>query len=278
MQCQNNLKQMSVGMHNYQDAYKKFPSGMTNGIGSNSLTDWRLVWAHQLMPFIELDNEYTTTIKVYPSATNARPSGIAGLKAVRESQKKVLMCPSDNNAGKIQCFNAETGLHINYAACAGSLAWNDGPSNWSPSPGSMSYNELDGMFYAQSATTISRITDGTSNTLMLSEIRVFPDSGGHDIRGRMWNNNASGAVLFATTATPNTSTPDRLSSCRPTIEGVSCSQGANQVFTMFARSKHIGGVNVALCDGSVRFVPNTISNAVWLNLGIINDGNMIDAY
>ena len=279
-QCQNNLKQQAIGMHSYLDAHGRFPSGMTNGVGSNSLSDWRLVWVHLLMPYIELDTDYAATIKAYPGAVPARPSAIAGLKTVREGRKQLLMCPSDPNAGKVQFFNAETGLHTNYAACAGSLPWNDGPTNWSTNLpwGTMSYNELDGVFFAQSATRLSHIADGTSNTLMLSEIRVFRDNGGHDVRGRMWNNNASGAVLFATTARPNPATPDRVSSCRPSVDGVTCVQGANQVFSMFARSCHVGGVNAALCDGSVRFVPNSISNATWLNLGVINDGAVLDPY
>jgi prepilin-type N-terminal cleavage/methylation domain-containing protein len=129
---------------------------------------------------------------------------------------------TDPYGGKTWQFNNNgTGLHTNYAACAGSLPWNDGASNWSTTSATESYNKLNGVLYANSATTIDATTDGTSNTLLLSEIHVFADnigSGAHDARGRMWNNNASGAVLFSTTSTFNTSSPDRLSTCytRPT--------------------------------------------------------------
>lgn len=290
VRCQNNLKQLALGAHAYHDANTAFMPGMNNGVGSNSLSDWRPTWIHHLMPYIELQASYDTFMKNYPSASNNRPSGIAALKSVREAPFSVLLCPSDPNSPKIYFANyvdatgvGETGLHANYVACTGTLPWNDGPPNWASSPGYESNNKLDGVFYARSATAITSITDGTSNTLLFSEIRVFPDDRDpnprkHDLRGRFWNNNAAGACLFATTAPPNTSAADKLPNCKSPVEGVTCSQGINQVFVIFARSKHTGGVNAALCDGSVRFISNAISGTTWRDMGSIADGNPLDDF
>src|SRR5262249_23075011 len=145
--------------------------------------------------------------------------------------------------------------------CAGSTTFN----GTSTSP---AMNPLNGVFYTQSRTRFTDIIDGSSNTLLLSELLLSPDTTGHDVRGRMWNNARAGAVIFSTLGLPNTTTPDRLNHCQSTTDAP-CDTGSDNMI-LYARSKHYGGVNVALADGSVRFVTKTVDLAVWQAAGTRN--------
>jgi prepilin-type processing-associated H-X9-DG protein len=120
---------------------------------------------------------------------------------------------------------------------------------------------------------IGDISDGTSNTLMASET---VQGKGDDLRGYTWWGGAAG---FVTYLPPNSSLPD-------VVTGGSCDQMRNPPCTttstpsyprlMGARSYHTNGVNAAMCDGSVRFVPNSVSFPVWQALGSSKGGEAVD--
>jgi prepilin-type N-terminal cleavage/methylation domain-containing protein/prepilin-type processing-associated H-X9-DG protein len=257
--CSNNLKQLGLALHNYHGDRQLFPSGVYNMIGSDGAAyvgEDRRVWLHYILTYIEQPTIGTAAQNEV--ATNALYA-VAPTSSYVNNVINLLMCPSDVNAGKKYTFgNSGQGFHANYVACAGSTTFNGA----STTP---AFTVLDGIFYAQSQNSIANITDGTSNTLLLSEILVSPDVTQHDCRGRIWNNARSASVLFSTFGQPNTSTPDRLSHCQ-SIPTAPCTTGSDNMVT-FARSLHPGGVNAVLADGSVRFVSNAIDPTVWLALG-----------
>ena len=126
------------------------------------------------------------------------------------------------------------------------------------------------------------ITDGTSNTLMLAEVRQGQID--DDLRGLTWFGHHNG---FTANDGPNTSTPDYTSPswCNtaaqnqsPTVltpsQPSTGSSGANPM-RLFSRSRHTGGVQVAHCDGSIRFVSNNINLTTWRNLSSTQDGQTI---
>ena len=120
--------------------------------------------------------------------------------------------------------------------------------------------------FAQSKITIADVTDGTSHTALLSEVILVEDTDSHDIRGRYYNPAHSG-VAFSTRLPPNTPVPDRFNWCanRPPKEAP-CLWGGDYIFVL-ARSYHVGGVNMAMCDGSVRFIRNSVNPATYKALG-----------
>ncbi|MDR1963132.1 MAG: DUF1559 domain-containing protein [Planctomycetaceae bacterium] len=133
---------------------------------------------------------------------------------------------------------------------------------------------------------ISTITDGLSNTVMFSETVQVENNTSYsttasDIRGDTYRG-AEGA-FFSTYYEPNSRQPDNTglgySHChqRPvsgSYNGVKypCWIYSYYYVLISARSNHVGGVNAALGDGSVRFVTETISRSVWRPLGAAQDG------
>jgi prepilin-type processing-associated H-X9-DG protein len=120
------------------------------------------------------------------------------------------------------------------------------------------------------------ITDGTNSTLMFSE--VVQGQGG-DLRGYTWWGFGSG---FYTYLMPNTSEPDVMqygSQCRSLyLDNPPCvEKTSTRHVTLASRSRHPGGVQSALCDGSVRFFSDNIQLVIWRALGTSGGGEVIDS-
>jgi prepilin-type processing-associated H-X9-DG protein len=86
---------------------------------------------------------------------------------------------------------------------------------------------------------------------------------GCDLRGFTWWGWAAG---FETYAAPNGSDPDRMQramDCKNIAPNPPCTAAAGPRFNNAARSRHPGGVNAVMCDGSVQYVPDDVDLAVW---------------
>ena len=274
-QCQNNIKQIGLGLHNYHDTNKRFPHGTYNLMDSTGTTPApynnkqdRRCWFHDLLPFIEqvnLSRDFENHMKVSNSAL-----AYLGL----EAHVPTVMCPVDPLNPKTKTFwgglagQPSQGFHGNYVLCAGNDYFNSG--------GPATSANLNGVFFAVSKVRLSRITDGTSNTAMISEIILSTDVGSHDVRGRYYNS-GHGGVLFSTRVSPNTLVPDQLNWCNnENPRAPSIWTGTNMFVS--ARSYHPNGVNIALADGSVRFLIDSVKPAVYMALGSRNGGETLEEY
>jgi prepilin-type processing-associated H-X9-DG protein len=124
-------------------------------------------------------------------------------------------------------------------------------------------------------TTFAKMTDGTSNTLMMSELLRGWASTDDDWRGDIMNDD--GVFRFHTLLTPNSTAPDVIESGWFTPTGdpkMPAVAGAGSAQVAAARSRHVGGVNAALCDGSAQFFNDSISLDVWQSLGSMNGGEV----
>jgi prepilin-type N-terminal cleavage/methylation domain-containing protein/prepilin-type processing-associated H-X9-DG protein len=274
-QCANNMRQVALAFHLHHDTNKRFPHGTYNYLDSTSdnpsspapyfNTQNRRCWAHDLWPFVE----QTALFDAFKAHMDTGASALAF--QLQHTIVPLYMCPSDGESPKLQTFwggigTPTQGFSGNMIVCAGNDYFNPG--------GKVNSANLNGMAFALSKVTFAAVTDGTSNTVLVSELILSPDNAGHDIRGR-YHNPAHGGVNFSTRTPPNSPVPDQFNWCSPRpVRRAPCVYTGTNMFVA-ARSYHPGGVNQAMADGSLRFVSNTIDAVVYSAIGSRNGGESV---
>ena len=296
-QCINNLKQIGLAMHNYQSTNNCLPQG-TRGCCWGT-------WLITVLPFVEQNAMY--------NAWNAygNNSGLAGFvdgplryagvcnSTVTTSRIAAYSCPSDPNAQLTSLINSggKPVTSHNYVANFGNTTHQQG----SLTDSGITYPFLGAPFGdvgspnsditgGTAAGAIARnvdfngITDGLSNTMMNSEVLIGQSSGTtNDLRGFSW---WAYGTSFTGVLTPNSTKPDWMQSsgyCNvanipsnpPCIQGDTVSNVV-LVYTG-ARSKHPGGVNSAFCDGSVKFLKNSVNRVTYSALSSARGNEVISA-
>ncbi|TWU20474.1 hypothetical protein Pla52o_43520 [Novipirellula galeiformis] len=265
MQCSNNLKQVSLAMHNYHDSFGSFPAGAWGwGWGT---------WVVATLPYIEqgsLYELYDHGKKYDIPDTSGRYSSTTN-RQVTEQRLSAHTCPSD-----IPGTYSEMPLH-NYGANFGNTDYAQAANLNGVVHGGAPFrvvNNGDQDIFKK----FRDVIDGTSNTFLFGEI--LQGLASNDLRGMSWwgiNSN------FTTYLPPNTSLPDRLHTTsyftnQPEMN-LPCAVSTTTDPTMFAaRSRHPGGVQVGLCDGSVRFITDSINLNTYRALSTTQGGEVVGEY
>jgi prepilin-type N-terminal cleavage/methylation domain-containing protein/prepilin-type processing-associated H-X9-DG protein len=247
MSCSNNLKQLGLACHAYHDTYRSLPPGYSaSGSYVNGSTDTSPGWAWGafILPYMEqnnLLNQFNLTLPVQDSPAI-------------QTVVKTFICPSDivslqpfavtNSSWATVCMVAPS----SYAACCGGSNGGGGVVSTTAATG-------NGCFYRNSSVRLTDITDGTSNTIFVEE-RSFANvlctwvgaiSGGYcnqgqfnqaAVPGKLGQGAADLVLIHA--STNNSGTGRNLDD---------------------ASSKHTGGSNFLLADGSVQFIRNIASGS-----------------
>ena len=267
-QCTNNLKQIGLGLHNYHDAYKKFPYGHDDAPANGKHN--RETWFHLLLPYVEQDALYQR----YMADTNLWIHNISDPLIV-ETIIPAFVCPSDNAAPGKGANGGTVAFQGNYIVCAGT---GNGTAVVPTTDATKSIiaTNTNGIFGSVSKVKAAYILDGMSNTLLASESLIR--SGGTASWGEAggyWGGAPHGSFGFSSLQAPNTTVADRVYSCKSTTTpNVPCENG-NPSLTgrwNFARSKHPGGVNVVMADGATKFISENINITTWQLLGVKDDG------
>jgi prepilin-type N-terminal cleavage/methylation domain-containing protein/prepilin-type processing-associated H-X9-DG protein len=279
-QCTNNLKQLGIAIHNYHDTYQQLPVG-------NHSCCWG-TWQMSILPFIEerqLGEMYTWMPKVvngvpqdffdytwayYAQDPSANPP-VRNLDVVK-SRIATLTCPSDTPRVSSGAAGITAGItYHNYVANYGNTNHAGTNNSVKSNPAYIEY--LGGPFLSydsqpkdQKTVKFRQIIDGLSKTLAFSETIQGEDgdSSHADLRGFTWWGWSAG---FETYSTPNANDPDTLQQanyCNSTGVNPPCdgASGPN-IKKAGARSHHPGGVNVAMCDGSVQYTVDDVDLTVW---------------
>ena len=252
-QCLNNLVQLSVALQNYESSHEVLPSGVVNETGpvKFSPAGYQMSWVTQVLPYIDQRNAFN---RINWNRGACDPANLT----VRNHRIGTLICPSDGGAR-----GGTTGpANNNYAACHSGIETPIDAKN-------------DGVFYLNSSTRFEDIPDGSSFTVFVGEHLL-------DARDLGWmsgtratlrntgnplNRAAFGSAAVYPTDDEGDDQPDKPAKAKgepdPTLEVGGFS------------SRHPGGSNFAFGDGSVRFIKNTISPAVFRRLGSRADGDLI---
>lgn len=266
-ECVNKLKQWSVAMHLYHDAYGKLPLGCRGSRPDPDIP--RQSWVMRLWPFIEQTtiagaNDPEGHLYDPPFTIVGTLNGLGGVPLA------MYRCPSDPSGEDISVGTYQR-RRGNYAVNWGHVPFGGIYRADRFAPGVAPFRNEDGQTNKPRATALGQIVDGTSNTLMLSEVIIGQTNEDKDWRGDILNN--EGTFRFQTINTPNTSNPDIVADgyfvetgdpLMPVADGPFTSQQAA------ARSRHSGGVNAAMCDGSVDFVTDDIQLQLWIARGTMN--------
>ncbi|MEW4455499.1 DUF1559 domain-containing protein [Bremerella sp. JC817] len=261
IQCTNHLKQWALATHMHIDTYAGwFPLGGMNGTNNptkvqNGNSYHRITWAVQLWPFIEqgaLYDQYDLNQHFHDGPN------MATLRVPID----MYYCPSDKVGATQDQSDTYWRVMGNYVGNFGNAHLHHTSSD--------SVAWLGAPFRIRHVSRMSEVTDGTSNTALFSELLIASPGGLDDNRGDFLNN--EGSPGFMSLLTPNSSTPDLCRQCKAsTMDPTSndyrrmpCST-VSQPHEAYnaARSNHPGGVLVANCDGSVRFVGETVNQSTW---------------
>jgi prepilin-type N-terminal cleavage/methylation domain-containing protein len=185
MKCANNLKQISLGAHNYESANQKFPPGLNSVNWISSLT--------HILPYIEQDNVYklipqtelNPTTSTTPWWGSISRGTTAPMVTAARTNISTYLCPSDSPD------NPTTGVFIGLTISGSTLtgtynavggnAYNAGKSNYVGCAGQFGPTyAYPGMYFADSAIKFTDVTDGTSNTFMFGETIGGAETGTRD--------------------------------------------------------------------------------------------------
>lgn len=290
LQCTNHLKQLALACHSYSDSKKELPYARRYDFWDT------YSWTVLILPFIDQAPVYdgfwtilrTPMVNSYPGP-NGPIGNDAKLRTARHAIIPPFVCPSDGPAKANEVNTNEYGFFRgNYRACVGSGdMYGNAPNGVTPNTPlgrgafSVTNGQSDdpGAAVRTTGVKFAQITDGTSNTLFLSE-GLTPSISGWGGPIGSWVYGNMGGALFSAALTPNSSSPDRPIGPCPQNQGDSgytapCSSiGGNAWWTpsaagahAAARSRHSGGANVAFADGTVRYVNNGIDVSTWRALG-----------
>jgi prepilin-type N-terminal cleavage/methylation domain-containing protein/prepilin-type processing-associated H-X9-DG protein len=283
IQCVSNQKQVGIGMLNYETTFKKLPEGATGCTKGNWYGNSPFL---HILPYLEQGNaesRFDYNFRVYDTAVNREIAG---------TQFPIYCCPSDDSLGRyLYTDSTNRRARSNYVVSFGTSVWI--PPGETPAS-TITFNDIvkcgsrvgknletDGAFRLEGARKLKDLLDGTSQTVLGSEVIsgivdtpsvTYPPPGDH--RG-LWIFGYMAMAAYSHMNTPNTSigdwfdrrycSSDPLRPCDPSAD-----PNTYERQNVAARSVHAGGgVNVLFGDGHVSFYNNDVDLVAWRAIATI---------
>ncbi len=257
LSCANNLKQLGLALHNFHDAHDEFPPGRVQGPYPAAWVYWRANhgWAVFILPDLEQEPLYG----LYHWDQDLSAPANQGVVA---HPLKNFWCPSAPEQDRYDY------THGQFATYGGKGACGDYAPTWLVDP-SLATGDNRGVLVPNCMTKMASITDGTSNTILLTEDagrprlwqagRARPDQA---LNGGPWAGYQTGITLEG-------SQPDGTS--RPGPCAVNCTND-HEVYSF-----HTGGANAVFADGHVQFLSKGLPLQVLAALITRAGGEVISA-
>jgi prepilin-type N-terminal cleavage/methylation domain-containing protein len=276
-QCKNNLHQLGIAMHNYHDSLNVLPPGL----GGSEFSPHA-----RILPYID-------QTPLFNSIDFNKLPDVAPNLEEWAMNIPAFLCPS--NTDKLP---GNVGGRNNYWTSTGTTVLNGLPST-DPAHPNYNWPMPDGVFHNGSKVRFRDITDGTSNTAMMSEKMTGDGSNGissprtDTYQPGTYPANAQEAYTFCMAVDVNDLSKQGISNIGvPWIlgdndstyyyhtqppNGRSCRYPPSRMASA-ANSEHIGGVHLLLCDGAVRFVSSNIDLPLWRAIGSRNGGEVVGEF
>ncbi len=310
IQCVNNLKQLGLGIHNYECFHAVLPPQMVLTFGGTGAVTWKSSWSasSRIIPFLELGAVYNAINYTTKTSDAANSTAVS-------PQLKVLLCPSEPNQ---EAFTSTSSAGVtstygvsNYGWCLGTWYTFGGFAGGGPTPGAIGSNM---------SRRFASFTDGLSNTLLSSEVKTYtpayhdcggvpppgptgpfsnpdvptvlasvaaaPSSGCRTATGlsaflggghTRWSNGNAFYDGFTTALPPNAKSPAGTTTVDSDMCSVDEDDGGPTYAAVTSRSYHPGIVNSLFADGSVRSIKNSVNWQTWRGLGTVAGNEVISA-
>lgn len=254
--CQNNMRQLGLSLHNYESAFLKYPAGSVHD-------PWTPFMIH-LFPHLEQGNRY----ELYDFDEDFSKQDPA-VQQFLFGYHSIFHCTSDETQYRQSGSDINSGLTIPRAKANYGINWG---------PKTIGEDDFTRPFGKDYVTKQAEIRDGMSNTLCMMEMLQAPSPPGTDEidrRGDIFEIHAGGYKIH-TLIGPNSSEPDRGPKMvnRPEMDlPAEHSSGYNA--HMGSRSRHPGGINACMFDGSVQFFSDDIELDLWQSLSTKSGGEVV---
>ena len=304
--CTNNLKQLGIGLQNYENTFSVLPpQEVLSGVGTRSPT-WKTMWGvtSRITPFLELGPMYNAinfTLKA------SDPSNAT----VVSSTLSVLICPGEANPQPYTSTSTTTGATTVYGVT--NYGWCEG--DWYVYGGVGNVTNRSA-FAVNTSRRFASVTDGLSQTLAAAEVKAnqpeyrscFPDGSGgtfpalsnpysipdpatsvkvvfaaasqcsYKVQAHTeWANGNSDDDGFTTALPPNTKVLAGPQGQDVDLHTINESDGGPTFAAVTARSYHPGGVNTLFLDGSVHLIKDSINGLTWRALGTIAGSEVVSS-
>lgn len=289
--CSNNIRQVALACHSYESANEAFPKGIDVTDTNNATIGLNATALVRVLPFMEQGN--------MEDGWNYDEKSDANIP-VTSLEVPSYQCPSDDASGRLVATVSASTLfsRSNYVLCFGSntmMADQAGERVWREHDRTNVDWTTDGVFGGESESSFDTMTDGSSNTALLSEVLSGKDDDGFssgdpncpanfcvDIRG-VWSLFLPGSSWYTHLNTPNGAADAgavgganrawAVNETNPFIPVIPA--GDYDEYHAAARSSHPGGVLVAFGDGHTDFIQNEINAVTWRNIGSAIDGAVL---
>lgn len=301
-QCKNNLRQITLAVHNYESTVGLFPPSVclergALGTGVVSAGSWSAL--ARVLPYIDQGNLFNLIdlSLSYHDTRNALPNG----NLIRTQRVGLFLCPSETNDtarlepdGRLRFYPANYGFNMGVWFMFDTATGQGG----------------DGAMFPNSSLKPASFTDGMSNTLCLSEVKAFtpycreaenapatPPSSAAEVAALMpsgrlsigpdlqemrghteWVDGRHYHTGFTTTLTPNSRVMFANSAglVDGDYDGRVAGDPSRVLAAVTARSFHVGIVHASLMDGAVRSFSDNIDLNVWRALSTRKGGEVVD--
>jgi len=299
-QCKNNLKQIGLALHNYESTFSTFPMGdcaVNRGAGEIPQASLHAY----ILPYLEGTNNYGTFNFSY------QVNGNGNNTQARIQFISSYHCPSDPGQNRYLVANSINSASANYMQCLGSHSDHAGYVVPAITGVTTPRTALHGMFSRNSRMRFGDITDGTSNSAMFGEIKKGPNNTSSflvvpagDQRDFQVATNGTGPWTGNDQLSPPAACENRATNAwayrglqyyrgllvatyynhtlTPNAKRRDCITSALWQGHMAARSYHVGGAQIALADGSVRFASENVDGNVWRAVGSVSGGEVVGEF